>query len=158
MSADQNLLYGTSPCGWTSSAAKDNPGTPPVSPDSPGRPAAPAFSTPLGNLERTTMKKKADLNRAELTRLEQLPNIGPAIAADLRLLGVARPEDLVGRDPYALYEELGRLTRERHDPCLLDTFIAAVRFMNGGPARPWWKYTAQRKRELAARQKEGKSV
>jgi hypothetical protein len=50
-----------------------------------------------------------------------------------------------------MYDELGRLTGRHHDPCLLDTFIAAVRFMEGGPKLPWWKYTAERKRELAAR-------
>ena len=33
----------------------------------------------------------------------------------------------------------------------LDTFIAAVRFMEGEPKKPWWKYTAERKRELARR-------
>ena len=42
-------------------------------------------------------------------------------------------------------------TGQRHDPCLLDTFIAAARYMAGEPKRPWWKYTAERKRELAAR-------
>ena len=89
--------------------------------------------------------------RSALTHLEQLPNVGPAVAGDLRLLGVARPQDLVGRDPYAMYEELCRKTQQRHDPCLLDTFIAAVRFMAGEPARPWWAYTAERKRALAAR-------
>jgi hypothetical protein len=102
-----------------------------------------------------TMKKLAAksgaANRAEYSKLEQLPNVGPAIADDLRQLGVARPEDLKGRDPYAMYEELCRITKQRHDPCLLDTFIAAVRFMEGGPARPWWAFTAERKRELAAR-------
>jgi hypothetical protein len=92
-----------------------------------------------------------DVSRSELTRLEQLPNVGPAVAADFRLLGVSRPQDLLGRDPYALYDELCRVTGQRHDPCLLDTFIATVRFMGGEPARPWWEYTAERKRELAAR-------
>ena len=43
---------------------------------------------------------------------------------------------------------------QRHDPCLLDTFIAAVRYMEGAPKKPWWKYTAERKRELAARSEE----
>jgi hypothetical protein len=90
-------------------------------------------------------------DRSAFTELEQLPNVGPNIAEDLRLLGVARPADLVGRDAYALYEELCRLTQQRHDPCLLDTFIAAVRFMGGEPAKPWWAYTAERKQELAAR-------
>src|SRR5215469_4476706 len=78
----------------------------------------------------------------ELTRLEDIPNIGPAIAADLRQLGITTPSDLRGRDPYAMYDDLCRITGQRQDPCLLDTFIAAVRFMEGDPKQPWWKYTA----------------
>ena len=89
-------------------------------------------------------------SRETFTELEQLPNVGPAIAADLRLLGVARPQDLPGRDPYALYDELCRVTKQRHDPCVLDTFIAAVRFMGGEEKKPWWAYTAERKRQMAA--------
>jgi hypothetical protein len=90
-------------------------------------------------------------SRQEIARLEQIPNIGPAIAADLRQLGITSPGDLLGRDPYAIYDDLCRITGQRHDPCLLDTFIAAVRYMAGEPKKPWWKYTAERKRELAAR-------
>ncbi|HSH95895.1 MAG TPA: helix-hairpin-helix domain-containing protein, partial [Roseimicrobium sp.] len=41
----------------------------------------------------------------------------------------------------------------RHDPCMLDTFIAAVRFMDGGPKKPWWAFTKERKAELARREK-----
>ena len=93
------------------------------------------------------MKKK----REELARLEEIPNVGPAVAADLRELGITMPGDLPGRDPYAMYDDLCLLTGRRHDPCLLDTFIAAVRFMEGEPKKPWWRYTAERKRELAAR-------
>lgn len=78
-------------------------------------------------------------------RLEDLPNIGPAIAADLRLLGIAAPRELRGRDPLALYRALCRATGTRQDPCVLDTFIAAVRFAEGGPAVPWWAHTAERK-------------
>jgi hypothetical protein len=89
--------------------------------------------------------------RLDIARLEDIPNVGPAIAADFRRLDIATPGDLIGRDPYALYDELCRVTGVRHDPCVLDTFIAAVRYMEGGPKRPWWKYTAERKRELAAR-------
>jgi hypothetical protein len=87
----------------------------------------------------------------ELPRLEDIPNVGPAIAADLRQLGIRSPAELPGRDPYAMYDDLCRITGQRHDPCLLDTFIAAVRFMAGEPKKPWWKYTAERKRKLAAR-------
>jgi hypothetical protein len=107
---------------------------------------------------RKAMKKlaavPADAGRSQFTQLEQLPNVGPAIAADFRLLGLTRPQDLLGRDPYALYDELCRVTKRRHDPCLLDTFIAAVRFMGGEPARPWWAYTAERKRALQLRGQE----
>ncbi len=90
-------------------------------------------------------------SRADISRLEDIPNVGPAVAAELRRLGIRSPGELPGRDPYALYDDLCRLTGRRHDPCLLDTFIAAVRFMEGGPKKPWWTYTAERKRELAAR-------
>jgi hypothetical protein len=87
----------------------------------------------------------------DVATLEDIPNVGPAIAADLRKLGFTQPDDLAGRDPYALYEDLGEKTGQRHDSCLLDTFIAAVRYMAGEPKKPWWAYTAERKRRLAAR-------
>jgi hypothetical protein len=84
-------------------------------------------------------------------RLEDLPNVGPAIAADFRRLGIATPDQLRGLDPYALYDNLCDLTGVRHDPCLLDVFIAAVRYMEGGPKKSWWAFTAERKRTLAGR-------
>src|ERR1700675_2921435 len=99
------------------------------------------------------MIKKAakKTNGRDFSRLEDIPNIGPAIAADLRQLGITTPADLPGRDPYAMYVDLCRITGQRHDPCLLDTFISAVRFVEGEPKKPWWKYTAERKREMARR-------
>jgi hypothetical protein len=88
----------------------------------------------------------------KLARLEDLPNIGPSVADDLRQLGIKVPADLLGLDPYSMYDDLCRVTGHRHDPCLLDTFIAAVRYMDGAPKTPWWKYTAERKRVMAARE------
>ncbi|MHB0960036.1 MAG: helix-hairpin-helix domain-containing protein [Pirellulaceae bacterium] len=85
--------------------------------------------------------------------LEQIPNIGPSIAEDLRLIGVSSPPDLRDKDPYAMYEELRRITGARRDLCVLDVFIAAVRFMGGEPPKPWWKYTPERKRQLASNPK-----
>lgn len=82
---------------------------------------------------------------AECERLEQLPNIGPSIAADLRRIGIVHPAELADRDPFALYQALCRQTGKRQDPCVLDTFIAAVDFMRGGAAQPWWAFTARRK-------------
>jgi hypothetical protein len=97
-----------------------------------------------------TKTKKARTIR-DVARLEDIPNIGTAIAADLRQLGINHPVDLLDRDPYEMYDDLCRLTGQHHDPCLLDTFIAAVRFMEGEPKKPWWNYTAERKKVLSAR-------
>jgi hypothetical protein len=89
------------------------------------------------------------MERRELMRLEDVPNIGPAIAAKLHQIGVHTPSDLIGRDPYAMFDELDARTGTRHDPCLLDVFIAATQFMGGEAARPWWAYTQERKASLA---------
>jgi len=86
--------------------------------------------------------------RALPPRLEDLPNVGRAVAADFRRLGIGTPDEIRGRDPYMLYHDLCRATRARVDPCMLDTFIAVVRYVDGGPAKPWWHYTAERKRVL----------
>lgn len=94
-------------------------------------------------------KTRAGVDRPTCAELTQLPNIGPACAADLHLLGIRSPAQLRGRNPYAMYESLCRLTGQRHDPCVIDVFISAVRFMDGAPARPWWRYTAERKATLA---------
>nr|WP_259372047.1 helix-hairpin-helix domain-containing protein [Caldimonas mangrovi] len=77
--------------------------------------------------------------------LELIPNIGSALADDLQLIGIQAPRDLIGRDAFVLYQELCAKTGQRHDPCVLDTFMAAIDFMRGAPAAPWWHYTAQRK-------------
>ena len=87
---------------------------------------------------------------AECAQLEQLPNIGPSIAGDLRLIGIARPEQMVEQDPFHLYQALCRATGKRHDPCVLDTFMAACDFMRGAAAKPWWQYTALRKAQYGA--------
>ncbi len=80
--------------------------------------------------------------------LEQIPNIGPAAAEDLRRLGIEKPHDLCDRDPFEMYQQLCNVTETRHDPCVLDTFMAAVDFMGGAPAAPWWRYTAERKAQF----------
>jgi hypothetical protein len=84
--------------------------------------------------------------RERVRKLTDLPNIGPAMAADLILLGIDVPGKLAGRDPRKLYDALCERTGFRHDPCVLDTLISVVRFMDGDEPRPWWAYTAERKR------------
>lgn len=96
-------------------------------------------------MPRSVIKAPKAASAVDCKVLEQLPNIGPSIAADLRLIGIDRPGDLIGRDAFALYQQLCAKTGLRHDPCVLDTFLAAADFMGGAPAAPWWRYTAQRK-------------
>lgn len=87
--------------------------------------------------------------RDRLERLEDLPNIGPAMTRDLHRLGINTPTDLIGRDPRELYERLSQLTGVKQDPCVLDVFLSVVRFMEGSPALPWWTYTEERRNLLA---------
>jgi hypothetical protein len=91
------------------------------------------------------VKSPKAASAADCQVLEQLPNIGPALAADLRRLGIRQPDELRSRDPFQLYQALCRATGKRQDPCVLDTFMAATDFMRGAAPTPWWHYTAQRK-------------
>lgn len=92
-----------------------------------------------------TLKSPKAARAADCRSLEQLPNIGPSLAADLRRLGIREPAELRLRDPFQLYQALCRATGKRQDPCVLDTFMAATDFMRGAAPAPWWHYTAQRK-------------
>lgn len=92
-----------------------------------------------------TIKSPKAASAAECRSLEQLPNIGPALAADLRLIGIQTPAELRGKDPFVLYQKLCAATGQRQDPCVLDTFMAAIGFMNGAAPAPWWHYTPRRK-------------
>lgn len=88
----------------------------------------------------------AKVDRNRLTRLEDLPNVGPASAHDLQLLGIRTAADLIGQEPFELYTRLCKITGVRHDPCVLDLLMSVVSFMAGGPALPWWAFTQERKR------------
>lgn len=92
----------------------------------------------------------AKVRRDRLRRLSDLPNVGHAMSRDFESLGIRSPRQLRGRDPLALYRSLCRKTGVRQDPCVLDTFISVTRFMDGDAPRPWWAYTAERKRRYGA--------
>jgi hypothetical protein len=86
------------------------------------------------------------VKRYGIKKLTDLPNIGQAMAGDLLLLEIRSPGDLVGRDPFELFESLCIKTRSRQDPCVLDTFMSITDFMAGNEPRPWWDYTEKRKK------------
>ena len=67
------------------------------------------------------------------------------MARDLRTVNIQHPKDLISKDAYQLYDELCKETGKKHDPCVIDVFLTVVDFMNGGEAKPWWEFTAERK-------------
>lgn len=87
----------------------------------------------------------AKVDRNKLTKLTDLPNIGKAMAADLQLLGIHSPKDLIKRDAFKLYDDLCHLTQSKQDPCVIDVFMSVVSFMQGDSPKPWWEYTKTRK-------------
>ncbi len=90
------------------------------------------------------------VKRELVQKLTDLPNVGVATAKDLVLIGIKTPPQLVGKDPLTLYLQLCRRSGVRQDPCVLDVFISITRFMNGDDPKPWWAYTAERKRDYQA--------
>ncbi len=85
--------------------------------------------------------------------LRDLVSIGPAMLRDFERLGVHSVAQLARREPKEMYEQLCELTGQRQDPCVLDTFSAAVaqaRDPDLPPAqRQWWYWSRERKRRVA---------
>jgi hypothetical protein len=82
-------------------------------------------------------------------QLKDLRSIGPAMLRDFKLLGIVRVEQLAKCEASSLYEKLCRVTGVRQDPCVLDTFSAAVAQARD-PALPaeqcdWWYWSRVRK-------------
>jgi hypothetical protein len=77
--------------------------------------------------------------------LQSLPGVGPASAADFRLLGINTPAELAGRNPQQLYDELCALTGQPQDRCVLYVFRCAI-WVVENPDHPdktlrnWWAW------------------
>lgn len=91
--------------------------------------------------------KAADLNvrtQREKSELEQIPSIGPSIAADLISMGVTRVTQLKGRSPEALFKKLCDMTGGYQDPCVLYSFRCAVYYASHAEHEPeklkWWNW------------------
>ncbi len=91
-------------------------------------------------------------NRETITRLDELPNIGKAMADDLQLICIDHPRKLIGKDPFELYEELCTRSGKRYDPCVIDVFMSVIHFMEGGDPLPWWSFTDERKKHITQNQ------
>ena len=84
-------------------------------------------------------------------KLHDLISIGPAMLRDFELLGIRSVPQLARRDPQRMYESLGRMVGQRQDPCVLDTFCAAVAQAQD-PRLPaakcqWWYWSSVRKQQ-----------
>lgn len=88
-------------------------------------------------------------NATEAKKLEDIPNIGKRVAEDLRRIGITEPKQLAKKNPMRLYDAICKDAGAPVDPCMIDVMMAAVDFMNGAPAAPWWAYTPKRKKLLA---------
>lgn len=91
----------------------------------------------------------SNTDRSKKHVLTDLPNIGPSIVEDLRVVGIQAPKDLVGRNPLELYALLNTLTRTRRGSCILDVLLSVTDDKAGNEAQPWWAYSKERKKLLA---------
>jgi len=88
---------------------------------------------------------------ARMRRLADLISVGPAMLCDFELLGIRSVAKLARQDPQRMYESLGRKVGQRQDPCVLDTFCAAVAQAKN-PRLPaekcqWWYWSSVRKQQ-----------
>ena len=54
------------------------------------------------------MARKANhhTDRQQIRDLQQIINIGPSTAEDLRQIGIRKPQQLIGKNPFGIYEEI----------------------------------------------------
>ena len=95
--------------------------------------------------------RRESSRQKEGRRLRDLWSVGPAIERDLQSLGVHDVASLARRSPERLYRRLEQITGKKQDPCVLDTFRAAVA-QALDPHLPqeqcvWWHYSRLRKDE-----------
>ncbi|HEY4995218.1 MAG TPA: helix-hairpin-helix domain-containing protein [Aestuariivirga sp.] len=83
--------------------------------------------------------------RTSVMQLAELRNIGKAMLRDFDLLGITSVAQLAGQDADELYTRIGILTGARHDPCVHDTYAAAIHQAKTGEALNWWAFTPLRK-------------
>jgi pathogenicity locus Cdd1 protein len=82
-------------------------------------------------------------------QLGDLISIGPAMLRDFEMLGIRSVSQLAKQNPGRMYTRLERLTGAHQDPCVLDTFQAAVAQARN-PRLPaeqcqWWYWSRKRK-------------
>jgi len=59
-------------------------------------------------------------------KFQDLVSVGPAIERDFQMMGIRSVAELAKQNPKKMYDKLCKLTGQQQDPCVLDTFEAAV--------------------------------
>lgn len=82
-------------------------------------------------------------------QLGDLISIGPAMLRDFEQLEIRSVAQLARQNPERMYDRLSHLAGQRQDPCVLDTFCAAVAQARN-PRLPaekcqWWYWSRKRK-------------
>ena len=94
------------------------------------------------------------MRKTDTRRLGDLVSIGKAMLRDFERLGVSSVEQLALEDPDELYERISTLDGKLHDPCVLDTYRAAVAQARDPELpeeqRNWWWWSRQRKASLTS--------
>jgi len=78
--------------------------------------------------------------------LQEIPGVGPSIAANLIGIGINSPADLENQSPEVLYERLNQKTGTRQDPCVLYVFRCAVYYASTPQEKhdpellKWWNW------------------
>jgi hypothetical protein len=82
-------------------------------------------------------------------QLGELISIGPAMLRDFAALRIRSVGQLARQNPKRMYERLNRLRGQRQDPCVLDTFCAAVAQAKNprlsAEKCQWWYWSGKRK-------------
>lgn len=85
-------------------------------------------------------------------KLADLISIGPAMLKDFKLLGIRSVAQLARQNPQRMYRRLNRATGTRQDPCVLDTFCAAVAQAKNPRLTAeecrWWYWSRKRKQGI----------
>ena len=77
--------------------------------------------------------------------LSELRNIGKAMILDFKILGITSVPQLATQNADELYIRLCIRTAAHHDPCVHDTFAAAIHQAKTGEALDWWAFMPLRK-------------
>jgi hypothetical protein len=87
---------------------------------------------------------------AKTRALGDLISIGPAMLRDFELLGITSVRELARQNPQRMYKKMERATGRRQDPCVLDTFCAAVAQAKNprlaAEKCQWWWWSRRRKK------------